>query len=136
MQLTVEYRGKTKFEVAARGHTVICDQPLDNGGADEGLTPPEFFLASLATCAGYYAAQYLNVRGLPSKGLKIHVRADKLQKPARLGSFRIDVDAPGVDAQHNAGLLRSVKACLIHNTLLNTPSIDIAVHTEEVAAAA
>ena len=59
MEVSVRYLGDTKFEVAARGHRVICDQPIDNGGADEGMSPPEFLLASLATCAGYYATQYL-----------------------------------------------------------------------------
>ena len=32
----------------ARGHRLVCDQPRENGGADAGLTPPEFLLASLA----------------------------------------------------------------------------------------
>jgi len=44
-----------KFAVHAQGHQVVCDQPLDNGGTDAGITP-EFLLASLGTCAGFYAA--------------------------------------------------------------------------------
>jgi len=31
----------------------------------------------------------------------------------------------GPDDRHMAGILRAVKACLIHNTLLGSPSIDI-----------
>ena len=49
MEVTASYLGGSKFEVAARGHRVICDQPLDNGGSDEGMAPAEFLLASLAT---------------------------------------------------------------------------------------
>ena len=67
MEVSVRYLGEAKFEVAGRGHRVICDQPIDNGGADEGMSPPEFLLASLATCAGYYAAQYLKTRGLSAE---------------------------------------------------------------------
>src|ERR1035438_5447527 len=59
MEVVAQYLADSKFEVAARGHRVICDQPVDNGGSDGGMTPPEFLLASLATCAAYYAAQYL-----------------------------------------------------------------------------
>ena len=109
---------------------MICDQPPDNGGADEGMTPPEFLLASLGTCAGFYAAQYLKARSLPSTGLEIKVTADKVLQPARLGSFRIEVFAPGIDARHEEGILRAVKHCLVHNTLLNAPAIDTVVHTE------
>lgn len=52
MELTAEYLGGSKFAAEARGHRIICDQPVENGGADAGMTPPELLLASLATCAG------------------------------------------------------------------------------------
>lgn len=136
MQVTAIHLGESQFEVAARGHKVICDQPVENGGYDEGMTPPEFLLASLAACAAYYAAQYLKTRQLNASGLTIRVTAEKAYQPARLGRFTIDVDAPGVDQKHEAGLLRAAKACLIHNTLLHQPSIDVVVHTMPLAHAA
>ncbi len=135
MEVSVRYLGETKFEVAARGHRAICDQPIDNGGADEGMSPPEFLLASLATCAGYYAAQYLKTRGLPAEDLKVRVTAQKAAQPARLASFEIEVTAIDLDERHQAGILRAVKACLIHNTLLGGPSIEITVHAGALAPA-
>ena len=108
---------------------MICDQPPANGGTDQGMTPPEFLLASLGTCAGFYAAQYLKTRNLPTAGLEVTVHAEKATQPARVGQFRIDVSIPDLDAQHEAGVLRAVKACLIHNTLLHAPSIETVVHT-------
>lgn len=133
MEVTAEFAGGVKFEVLARGHRVICDQPVDNGGEDAGMTPPEFLLASLATCAGYYAAQYLKARQLPAEGLKVRVSAEKAQQPARLATFRIELTAPGLDERHQAGVLRAAKACLIHNTLLGQPAVDVAVNTTELA---
>jgi uncharacterized OsmC-like protein len=125
MHVSAHYRGDSKFEVQARGHRVMCDQPLDNGGQDAGMTPPEFLLASLASCAAYYAAQYLKTRKLPADHLEVSVSAEKAAQPARLGSFRIEVCAPGLDERHQAGVLRAAKACLIHNTLLGAPSIEV-----------
>lgn len=135
MEVTAEYLTGSKFQVEARGHRVICDQPLDNGGADEGMTPPEFLLGSLAACAGYYAAQYLQARDLATDNLRVKVTAEKASQPARLAFFRIEVTAPELDAHHEAGLLRAVKACLIHNTLLARPAIEIALNTPLLAAA-
>jgi len=97
MEVSVGYPGETKFEVAARGHRVICDQPIDNGGADEGMSPPEFLLASLATCAGYYAAQYLKTRRVPAEDLKVRVTGQNAAQPARLALFEIEVTAIGLD---------------------------------------
>jgi uncharacterized OsmC-like protein len=127
MEVFAHYLGETKFEIAARGHRVICDQPIDNGGADEGMSPPELLLASLATCAGYYATQYLKTRGLPAEDLKVRVTAAKAVQPARLTSFEIEVTTDSLDERHQAGILRAVKACLIHNTLVGSPSIEITV---------
>ena len=129
MEVITEYLGKTKFAVSARGHRMICDQPIENHGEDSGMTPPEFMLAALGSCAGYYAAEYLNTRGLASKDLVVRVTAEKARQPARLGSFRIDVSAPGLDERDQSGVLRAVKACLIHNTLLATPSIEIGINS-------
>jgi uncharacterized OsmC-like protein len=127
MEVIASYAGGVKFEVAARGHRVTCDQPAGNGGADSGMTPPEFLLASLATCAGFYAAQYLKTRKLPADGLRVSVTAEKALQPARLASFHIEVHIPELDSAHEAGLLRAVKACLIHNTLAAPPAIEIAI---------
>jgi len=132
MEVTAEFAGGLKFEVLTRGHRVLCDQPRDNGGEDAGLTPPEFLLASLATCAGYYAAQYLKTRQLPADGLKVRVTAEKAKQPARLSAFRIEVTAPGLNERHQEGVLRAAKACLIHNTLLAQPAIDVAVNAAQL----
>jgi uncharacterized OsmC-like protein len=118
-----------KFEASTRGHRVICDQPPANGGGDTGMTPPEFLLVSLGTCAGFYAAQYLKLHALPDEGLEIHVSAEKVKAPARLGTFHIEVVAPAVDERHESGIQRAVHACLIHNTLLNAPVIETSVRT-------
>jgi uncharacterized OsmC-like protein len=127
MEATAEYTGAARFEVTARGHRVVCDQPPANGGADTGMTPPEFLLASLATCAGFYAAQYLNARKLPADGLKVTVTAGKAQQPARLDGFRIEVHVGELEPRHEEGVLRAVKSCLIHNTLAAHPSVEIAI---------
>ena len=136
MEVTVQHIGDVQFEAVARGHRVVCDQPAGDGGWDEGMTPPEFLLVALGTCAGYYAVQYLKARALSQEGLKVTVHADKVKQPARLGQFLIEVLVPGLDPVHEAGVLRAVKACLIHNTLLNSPTIETVVktHLETLAA--
>lgn len=127
MELTVQHVGDVRFEIAVRGHRLICDQPVENAGADAGMSPPEFLLASLGTCAGYYAVQYLKTRGLPLDGVSVRVSAAKELKPARMENFRIQVITPPLDERHREGVLRAVKQCLVHNTLLNPPVIETVV---------
>ena len=129
MEAIVRHLSGVRFEAVARGHRVVCDQPMENHGADAGMTPPEFMLASLGACAGYYAVEYLRTRGLPTEGLEVRVTAEKANGPARLDAFRVEVTVPDLDARHAAGILRAVKACLIHNTLTHAPAIEIALET-------
>jgi len=125
MEVTAKYLGGSRFDASTRGHSVVSDQPLDHQGGDLGMTPPELLLSALATCAGYYAAEYLKTRHLSTEGLAVHVVAEKALHPARLASFRIEVATEVLDDHHSAGLLRSVHACLVHNTLLHKPSIEV-----------
>ena len=128
MEVTVEYLGAVQFEVRARNHVIACDQPEENGGFDEGMTPPELLLASLGTCAGYYAAEYLRARQLPTAGMRIRVTAEKAKSPARLSSFKIEVHLPAaLDGSRREGVVRAIHSCLIHNTLLNAPKIELDV---------
>jgi len=128
MEVTVEHLGAVQFEIKARQHVISCDQPPENGGFDEGMTPPELLLASLATCAGFYAAQYLRKFQLATEGTRVRVLADKAKDPARLDNFRIEIDTPvELTEQHREGIERAVHHCLIHNTLLHPPKIFIEI---------
>lgn len=93
MEVTVQHLGALQFEIKARQHTILSDQPAENGGHDEGMTPPELLLASLASCAGFYAAQYLRKHKLATEGTRVRVTADKLKDPARIDNFCIAIEA-------------------------------------------
>jgi uncharacterized OsmC-like protein len=134
MEITVEHLGAVQFEIRARQHTIVCDQPETSGGFDEGMTPPELMLASLGSCADYYAAQYLRKQGLASKGTRVRVTAGKATGPARLDNFNIEVSLPVlVGAEHRAGVEEAVQRCLIHNTLLHPPRITIDIEDGALA---
>jgi putative redox protein len=127
VNVTVKYDDQVRFVAEARDHRVVCDQPVANKGSDKGMTPPEFLLASLGTCAGYYAVEYLHARSLPTTGLEVKVEAGKASAPARLDQFQITVHTPGLEERHRLGVLRAVKTCLVHNTLVHQPSITVDV---------
>jgi uncharacterized OsmC-like protein len=126
MEVKVSHVDGVRFAIQARSHIVTSDQPLENGGEDSGMTPPEFLLASLGSCAAYYAVEYLRTRNLAQTGVEVSVTAEKLLKPARLGNFRILVLSPvALTPEHREGLVRAIERCLVHNTLLSPSQIKI-----------
>lgn len=136
LEVSAVHLGSVQFELKARQHTVACDQPVENGGFDEGMTPPELLLASLASCAGFYAAQYLRKFKLATEGTRVRVIADKVKEPVpRIENFRIEIETPvELSDQHRAGVERAVHHCLIHNTLLHPPQITIEISAPAVLA--
>ena len=126
--IDVEHLGSMQFEVQTRGHRVLSDQPVENGGFDEGMTPPELLLAALGSCAGFYAAEYLRTHKLAETGTRVRLTAEKVKGPARLDDFRIEVEVPiNLTEADQAGIERAVQRCLVKNTLLQPPTITLNV---------
>ncbi len=128
MEVIVEHLGAVQFEIKARQHAVVSDQPIDNGGDDEGMTPPELLLASLGSCAAFYAVDYLKRSQILRDGVKVRVTAEKVKGPFRVDNFKIEVEVPGaIEEKHLKGLDDAVHRCLIHNTLLHPPKIELVI---------
>ncbi len=53
-EFEVFFPGGKKVAANYRGFTIETDQPLQGGGDNTAASPFELFLASLATCAGFY----------------------------------------------------------------------------------
>jgi uncharacterized OsmC-like protein len=135
MEVKITHLDRVKFAIQSRSHTILCDQPAENAGEDSGMTPPELLLASLGSCAAFYAAQYLKTRSLADTGVEVTVTAEKLKQRARVGNFRVHVVCPvSLTEEQTEGLMRSVHHCLIHNTLLTPPEIAIELTTREMHA--
>ncbi len=134
MEVKITHLDRVKFAIQSRSHTILCDQPAENGGEDSGMTPPELLLASLGSCAAFYAVQYLKTRNLAETGVEVTVTAEKLKQPARLGNFGVRVVCPlALTEDQTEGLMRSVHHCLIHNTLLAPPEIKIELAIAEAS---
>ncbi|MEN9203194.1 MAG: OsmC family protein [Thermostichus sp. DG_1_6_bins_120] len=124
MDVHITYQDGVKFQAESRGHRILSDQPLDNHGQDEGMTPPEWFLASLGACVGFYALKYLEARQLDPSGLEVVVTADKVEHPTRLDNIRIQLKSGiPLEERHQRGLEKAVDACIIHNTLTHPPTL-------------
>jgi len=136
MEVKITHLDKVKFAIQSRSLSMICDQPTENGGEDSGMTPPELLLASLGSCAAFYAVQYLKTRNLAETGVEVTVTPEKLKQPARVGNFRVHVVCPvPLTEEQTEGLMRSVHHCLVHNTLQSPPEIKIELAIAEPAMA-
>ncbi len=69
MEIIAAFKGKKKFTTTTRGHQLLVDLPIEEGGTDNGMTPPEVFVASLVTSMGIYIVDYCNNIGIKPNGM-------------------------------------------------------------------
>lgn len=128
MEVKVTHDEKMRFRIQARQHVVESDQPVENGGDDSAMTPPELLLAAIGSCAAFYGMQFLLSRGLAGSELEIKVTAEKLNIPARLGNFVVHVNSPvSLTDNQTTALQRSVLHCLVHQTMMSKPQVEVRV---------
>jgi uncharacterized OsmC-like protein len=123
--ITVTHLARDQFDVDIRGHRVLVDQP---GHDDQlGPTPTELFVASLATCVGYFGARFLRERGLPYDGLRVDCDWKMLAaRHPRVGRIQLSVTPPAeVPDELRAALQESLAHCTVHEALRQPPQVTI-----------
>lgn len=127
MQITLQHLDGARFLAEARQHRLTIDQPAEDGATDQGMTPAELLLASLAGCVGQHVAQYLRLRSLPSRGLQVRVQADRSTRPLRLNNFSVEIVAPGLSDRQLRALEKSLPSGLVHSAIAQANPLKVSV---------
>ncbi len=126
MNLSVTYRGGTKFHIQSGAHVVVTDQVVEDGGTNAGMSPVELFAGSLASCVAYYVARYCERHQLPCDGFVVDIDYEMAERPHRVGTFGLRIRLPmSLNPSERERLLRVAEGCTVHQTLLNPPDIRI-----------
>ena len=135
MKIETRFPGGVRVDAVVRGFAVSTDQPFEAGGFDTAPSPYELFLASLATCAGFYAVQFCRKRGISTEGLKLSAHATK-SDGVLTDSMRIDLELPhGFPDQYRTAILRAIDQCAVKRALENPPKIETRLSGEAIVAA-
>ena len=127
IRLTVTSQFKDAYEIEIRGHHLMVDQPVPEGGADLGPTPTELFAASLAACVGFYAGRFLRRHGLATEGLRVSCSATMSSgRPTRVEAITLSLDGlPVLEDRQRAALLAVVDHCTVHNSIRQPPEVRV-----------
>ena len=124
-----------RFAIRVRGHQLEVDQPLAAGGTDAAPTPTELFVASLASCAAFFAARFLR-RHL---GAGAEVRAEcryawSAERPFRVTTVDIDLALPdGLPQAVREGALRAAERCTVRDSIRSGLDVRVGVAAPEAA---
>ena len=109
--------GTLRHAVEMRGHTLVADEPEDEGGDDSGPSPQELLAASLASCTAITMEMYAKRKGWDMGDVAVHVEYE----PAQRGSptrFRMRVELPKELPEDQRDRLMQIGAkCPVHRVL-------------------
>lgn len=133
MNLSVTFRGGTKFHIQSGAHVVVADQPTEDGGTNAGMSPVELFVGSLVSCIAYFVARYCERRQIACEGFVVDAEYDMAKQPHRVGSVSIRIQLPGsMNPSERERLLRVAEGCTVHQSLYKPPDVQIQVATSGV----
>jgi ribosomal protein S12 methylthiotransferase accessory factor len=122
MELRVTLEGGKRVAVQVGRHLIVTDQPAREGGGDTGPAPYDLFLASIATCAGFYVKSYCENKGIDSSDIEVTLRTQRDPETKQTAGFVTTIYVPPELPQKLHAVLRKVaEQCAVKKTIMCNP---------------
>jgi len=127
-ELIVKFGDGLKVDVEYRGFVVKTDQPVREGGGGTAPSPFDYFLVSLAACAGFYALAFCRERKISIEGLGLTMTSVRGEVSGMIDKITIAVDLPaGFPEKYRAALVKAVDHCTVKAHMLRPPQFEVVV---------
>ena len=125
MLIDVTFPGGLRVDAQLAGHTVSSDQREMHGG-DGGAPPPfDLFLASIATCMGFYALRFCQQREIDTKGLALTLETEKDPETKMIRTIGSQVTLPpGFPEKYVRAVERSMDQCTVKRHMVDPPRFE------------
>ena len=133
--MKILFPGGLQVEAIHEGFRIRTDQPVAQGGGGAAPSPFDLFLASIGTCAGFYALRFCQQRNLDTAGLALSLDPERDATGKRVIRIGIDIELPAAfPEKYREALQRAVGQCSVKRHLAEPPEFDVALRTHLVPA--
>jgi len=133
--MDIRFPGGLRVDALHEGFWVRTDQPIGAGGAGAAPSPFDPFLASIGTCAGFYALRFCQQRNLDTEGLGLTLSLERGPEGKHIARIRIEIALPAnFPEKYRDALLRAVDQCAVKRHILEPPVFEIAAVRDGAAA--
>ena len=121
--MEISFPGGAAVDAHFKGFTVHTDQPVKAGGEDSGPAPFDLFLASIATCAGYYVLEFCERRDIPTDGIGVDMRTTRNPESRRFEEIEIAIRLPSTfPEKYEKAVVQAANACSVKKHLEHGPT--------------
>lgn len=100
--------------MAVRAHTLVADEPFENGGTDTSASPTEYVMGALASCTAITLRMYAERKSWPLEGVEVTIAMAGGKSPSMTRTLVLR--GPLDDAQR-ARLAEIADACPVSKML-------------------
>jgi uncharacterized OsmC-like protein len=125
--ISVGFPGGKKVTARIGDRLIATDQSVESGGEGSAPEPFTLFLASIATCAGYYALQFCLSRDIQTDGMSCMAVFSYDEQVRRYTTVRIALTLPqGFPQKYRDAIVRAMDSCAVKKHLFLPPKFEIA----------
>ena len=126
--VTISFPGGVAVDATYKGQTVRTDQPVQAGGTGAAMSPFDLFLASIATCMGFYALRFCQERSLSTEGLGLTLEPVRDEEAKRVSLIRIELVLPSAfPEKYRPAIERAIDHCAVKKHILEPPRFELQV---------
>ncbi len=122
--MEITFTGGLKVRAEFDGLAVDTDQPIASGGGGDAAGPYDLFLASLGTCAGFFALRFMQQRGIDESGARLTLVTEKDPETGLAATVTIDLELPpGFPDKYRSAIVRAMDQCKVKRQLEHPPLV-------------
>jgi putative redox protein len=129
--------GGFRTDLSANGFPLVADEPVEEGGGNEGPSPYEYLLAALGACTGMTLQVYARSKGWPLEEVVVRLSHHKVhaedcrdcdETDRRMDTFERELELRGaLDEAQRQRLLEVAGRCPVHRTLAEGVRIETTI---------
>lgn len=126
MEINVTSPGGLVVEAHFGDFEVATDQPVEDGGTNTAPSPFDLFLASLATCAGYYVKAFCQERRIATDGIALKMTSDWNEQSHLVENIEMTISLPdNFPDNYRRAVIRAAGMCTVKRHLEKPPAFRI-----------
>lgn len=126
MQINVRFLENLKLEALFDDFSIMTDQPIRYKGDGTAPAPFDYFLASSALCAAYFAKVYCKARDIPTEDIRLTQNniVDPENRYKQIISIQIELPEY-ISERDRQGILKSIDRCTVKKVIQQSPCFQI-----------
>lgn len=115
-----------KVEAHYKNFVIHTDQPVSDGGDGDYPSPFDFFIGSIATCAGYYVKSFCQQREISEEGIEIVQKMRRNPETRMVDRIDIEIILPeSFPEKYHASVIKAAEACSVKKHISRAPEFTV-----------